>query len=43
MKRVEGSTPTGAGAPDHPNLIGMNRVADFALEALKTARRTNLA
>jgi hypothetical protein len=37
VKWVEGTAPTSAAAPDHPNLIGMQKVADFALEALKTA------
>ncbi|MGH3781355.1 MAG: SGNH/GDSL hydrolase family protein [Pseudonocardiaceae bacterium] len=34
MKWVEGTAPTSAAAPDHPNLIGMQKVAGFALDAL---------
>ncbi|PZS13710.1 MAG: GDSL family lipase [Pseudonocardiales bacterium] len=36
VKWVEGTTPTSAAAPDHPNLTGMQEVAAFALDALQT-------
>jgi hypothetical protein len=35
VKWVEGTAPTSAAAPDHPNVIGMREVAGFVLDALR--------
>jgi hypothetical protein len=37
VKWVEGTAPTSAAAPDHPNATGMQAAADFALDALRTS------
>jgi hypothetical protein len=36
IKWVEGTAPTSAAAPDHPDLTGMREIASFALDALRT-------
>ncbi|MGH3781032.1 MAG: SGNH/GDSL hydrolase family protein [Pseudonocardiaceae bacterium] len=40
VKWVEGTVPTSPAAPVHPNTIGMQEVADFALETLSNLNET---
>jgi lysophospholipase L1-like esterase len=37
VRWVEGTAATSAAAPDHPNAIGMQQVADLAVDAVRTA------